>query len=75
MIGLYALTSDITSAALLYDAGTEVDQYAGAGKDQPVRQDAANTGDAENSNVIAEINVVNHVPSLENMVRITISSN
>jgi hypothetical protein len=46
-----AISADITSQMILWDAGTEVDQEAGIGSDQGPRQKGPNTGKAENSMV------------------------
>jgi hypothetical protein len=46
-----AISGDISSQMILWDAGTEVDQEAGIGSDQGPRQKAPNTGKAENGMV------------------------
>jgi len=46
-----ALTGDITSKFLLWDAGTEVDEEPGVGANQGPRQKAPNTGVTENGKV------------------------
>ncbi len=69
-----ALSGDITSMIKLYDAGTESDEYAGAGNNQPPRQSAANTGQEENGTIATEMGTDN-VPSISDMVKVTISSN
>ena len=43
-----AISGDITSQMILWNAGTEVDQEAGIGPDQGPRQKGPNTGKAEN---------------------------
>ena len=43
-----AISGDITSEIILWNAGTEVDQEAGIGPDQGPRQKGPNTGKAEN---------------------------
>jgi hypothetical protein len=43
-----AISGDITSQIVLWDAGTEIDQEPGIGSDQGPRQKAPNTGVAEN---------------------------
>ncbi len=43
-----AISGDITSQMILWDAGTEVNQEPGIGPDQGPRQKAPNTGEAEN---------------------------
>jgi hypothetical protein len=46
-----AVSGDITSHIILWDAGTEVNQEPGIGSDQGPRQKAPNTGEAENAAV------------------------
>ena len=46
-----AISGDITSQIILWDAGTEVDQEAGIGSEQGPRQKGPNTGKAENGMV------------------------
>jgi hypothetical protein len=70
-----AISGDITNLVRLYDAGTEVDEYAGAGNNQPARQTAANTGATENSNTIEEAMPSLNVPSMSNMIKVTITTN
>jgi hypothetical protein len=43
-----AISGDITSQIILWDAGTEVNQEPGIGPDQGPRQKAANSGETEN---------------------------
>jgi hypothetical protein len=43
-----AISGDISSQMMLWDAGTEVDQEAGIGSNQGPRQKGPNTGKAEN---------------------------
>ena len=43
-----AISGDITSQIIVWDAGTEVDQEAGNGADQGPRQKGPNTDKAEN---------------------------
>jgi len=69
------LSGDITAMVNLYDAGTEVDQYAGAGSNQPLRQSGPNTGEDENSTVEIESEAGAHVPSVSGLVKVTISAN
>lgn len=46
-----AISGDITSEFMLYDAGTEVNEEPGVGSNQAPRQSAPNTGPAENGKV------------------------
>ncbi len=70
-----ALSGDITDMIELYDAGTEVDEYAGAGNNQPVRQTGANTGGSENGNVMEETSPSQNMPIVSDMIKVTITSN
>ncbi len=45
------ISGDISNHILLWDAGTEVDEEAGQGMHQPLRQMSANSGDDENAAV------------------------
>jgi len=69
------LAGDITDMIKLFDAGTEVDEYAGAGNYQPVRQSGANTGMDENGNAMSEVYLNANVPSIDNMIKVTITAN
>tara|TARA_R110000744_G_scaffold130281_2_gene237932 strand:- start:302 stop:1375 length:1074 start_codon:yes stop_codon:yes gene_type:complete len=68
-------TGDITNRLELFDAGTEVDEYAGAGNNQPPRQNGADTGAEENATVGVEETAGAHVPLIADMVRVTITAN
>jgi hypothetical protein len=46
-----AISGDMTSQIMMWDAGTEVDQEPGIGSDQGPRQKPPNTGKAENGDV------------------------
>ncbi|MFN0107498.1 MAG: spondin domain-containing protein [Blastocatellia bacterium] len=46
-----AISGDITSEFMLYDAGTEVNEEPGVGSNQAPRQSTPNTGTAENGKV------------------------
>ncbi|MCB0761741.1 MAG: spondin domain-containing protein [Flavobacteriales bacterium] len=69
-----ALSGDITDLVKLYDAGTEVDEFAGAGMNQPLFQSGANTGTAESGTTQEEDNAGSHVPAVENIVKVTITA-
>jgi len=43
---------DVTDRVFLWDAGTEVDEEPGTGPNQAPRQSGANTGDAENGDLV-----------------------
>lgn len=69
------ITGDVTAAMAIYDAGTEVDEYPGAGPNQAPRQAGPNTGMDENGMVALETNLPANVPALEDIIRITITVN
>ena len=69
------VSDDITGMIRLYDSGTEDDEYAGAGNNQPVRQTGPNTGIDENGVVEEETNPGNHLPAIGEMIKISISNN
>ncbi|MCZ4695937.1 hypothetical protein DWB61_14230 [Ancylomarina euxinus] len=69
-----AKTGDITSMLMIWDAGTEENEYPGAGNNQAPRQIAANTGTSESKTVrLVDNEFV--LPSVEQLVRVTISFN
>ena len=66
-----ARTGDITSMVMLWDAGTEVNEYPGAGNNQPARG-GPDTGDDENGAVrVVDDNF--SYPAVSQMVRISLS--
>lgn len=69
------VSGDITNLIGLFDAGTETDEYAGAGKNQPVRQGEPNTGTDENGVVEVETNPGSQVPNVSDMIKVTINQN
>lgn len=69
-----AISGDITNRVNLYESGTELDEYPGAGGNQAPRQSGPNTG-VEESGVVSSIATpILNVPSVANMVKITISN-
>lgn len=69
------VSGDITNLIGLFDAGTETDEYAGAGRNQPVRQGEPNTGADENGEVEVETNPGSQVPNVSDMIKVTINPN
>lgn len=68
-----AISGDITGNVYLFDSGTEEDEYAGAGKNQPLRQAGPNTGIDEGGIISKEANPTNNIPTLAEMVKVTIT--
>ncbi len=52
-----------------------IENVSGAGNNQPSRQNAANTGVDENGTVAVEESANAHVPSIAEMIRVTITTN
>lgn len=68
-VGGTALTGDITSNIMLYDAGTEVNEEPGVGLHQPAR---LNGGEDENGNVMIVSDGFTY-PTVSSVVKITIT--
>lgn len=69
------VTGDMTASVMLYDAGTEVNEFPGAGLNQAIRQSGADTGTDENGQVtnITGINDGFTYPAVADIVRVTIT--
>lgn len=65
-------TGDITGMVLLWDAGTEVNEFPGIGPNQAPRQPGANTGDPENGTV-RPVNDGYHYPETNQIIRVTLT--
>ena len=65
-----AISGDITSSIQLWDAGTEVNEYPGAGNNQPARG-GSDSGTDENG-VVQVVNDDFTYPAVNNSIRITI---
>ncbi len=70
-----AVSGDITAELAIYDSGTEVDEYPGAGPNQAPRQSGPDTGIEENGMVMLEGMIPDNVPAISDMIRVTISVN
>jgi len=66
------LSGDITGSLKLWDAGTEMNEYPGAGNNQAPRQAAPNTGNSE-SNDVMEVNDGFTYPPIDQMIKVTIT--
>ncbi|MFH1277071.1 MAG: spondin domain-containing protein [Candidatus Eisenbacteria bacterium] len=69
-----ARTGDVTASVDLWDAGTEMNQYPGAGPDQAPRQSAANTGAADSNGTVRRVADGYEYPADNEVIRITISA-
>ncbi|MEO7315929.1 MAG: spondin domain-containing protein [Ginsengibacter sp.] len=68
------ISGDITSSLSLWDAGTEVNEVPGYGSNQVIRQSAPNTGVTEH-NPVGKVNDSFTYPSVQSIIKVTISSN
>jgi hypothetical protein len=66
-------SGDVTAEILFWDAGTEVNQEPGLGADQAPRQAGPNTGEVENGTVRLLNDGDFPLPTLDSVVRITIT--
>lgn len=69
------VSGDITAQLAIYDSGTEVDEYPGAGPNQAPRQAGPDTGLDENGMVMLEGMIPDNVPQVSEMLRVTITVN
>jgi hypothetical protein len=71
------IDGDVTDALTLWDAGTEANQEPGAGADQAPRQDAPDTGPAEDAAIrsIDEVADGYDYPPATDVIRVTVSPN
>ncbi len=67
-----AVIGDVTSSIQLWDAGTEVNEYPGAGNNQPARG-GANSGADENGKV-RPVNDSFTYPSVNSAIKVTIQA-
>jgi hypothetical protein len=65
------VTGDVTGMFLLWDAGTEVNEFPGVGPNQAPRQPSPNTGPAENGTV-RQVNDGFTYPPVDRMIRVTL---
>ena len=65
------INANITRILTLWDAGTEVNEYPGAGNNQAPRQTGPNTGMDESGDV-HEVNDDYNYPALDQMIKVTI---
>ncbi len=70
-----AISGDMTSEVMLWDAGTEENQWPGAGTDQPLRQSGPNVGDADSDDTVRLINDGYLYPAVSAAVTLTITIN
>ena len=67
-----ALSGDITSQVVLWDAGTEINEQPGVGSNQAPRQTGPNTGPTENG-VVRPVNDGFDYPAIGEVLEVTLS--
>ncbi len=67
---------DVTEYVYLYDAGTEADEYAGAGLSQVIRQGGADTGDDDPNTNVRFINPedIPNIPANAQVIKVSIEA-
>ncbi len=68
-----AVTGDVTAQLMLWDAGTEANQWPGAGPDQAPRQSDANTGADDADDAVRTVADGYIYPAVADVVQLTIS--
>ena len=68
-----AVTGDVTAQLRLWDAGTEQNQWPGAGPDQAPRQSAADTGADDSDPAVRPVSDGFEYPAVSDVVRVTIT--
>lgn len=68
------ISGDVTGEILLYDVGTEIDEFPGAGLNQVIRQANGNAGAADaDTNVRRVTSPPSNVPAASNVIRVTVT--
>ena len=71
------VNGDVTNSVLLYDVGSEVDQFPGAGLDQAIRQSGPDTGASDDNNMLRRLNFDNtdpfEIPPTNQVVKVTVT--
>jgi hypothetical protein len=62
------ISGDVTDYVLLYDVGTEVDQFPGAGLDQVIQQSAPDTGADDDDNRVGRLTADGQTPAADGFV-------
>ena len=70
------ISGDVTQYVYLYDAGTEADEYAGAGLSQVIRQGDSDAGDDDPDNRVRLINPedFSNIPANAQVIKVSIAS-
>ena len=69
------VTGDVTSSVMLFDVGTEEDEYPGAGPTQVIRQGGSDIGPADDDNMVRTVTSSGIIPATSQQIKVTISVN
>ena len=67
-----ATSGDVSAQAMLWDAGTEANQWPGLGSSQPLRQGGANSGAADGNNIVRLVNDGFSYPAVNDVIRVSL---
>jgi hypothetical protein len=68
-----AVTGDVSAALMLWDAGSEANQWPGAGPDQAPRQAGADTGAADPDDEVRVVSDPYSYPAIGDLLRVSIA--
>ncbi len=69
-----AISGDVSANIFLYDAGTEADEYPGAGLFQVIRQSSGDSGPGDPNTAVRLIEPNGNIPATSGVIRVTIST-
>ena len=72
-MGGMPISGDVSNQVMLWDAGTEANQWPGAGPEQAPRQSAANTGAADPNATVRPVNDGFGYPAVGSMIRVMVT--
>jgi hypothetical protein len=67
-----AASGDVSAQVMLWDAGTEANQWPGVGSNQPLRQSAANTGAADANGNVRAVSDGYSYPAVSDVIRVSL---
>ena len=67
-----AVSGDVSAQMMLWDAGTEANQWPGLGSSQPLRQGGANSGAADGNNTVRLVGDGFSYPAVSDVIRVSL---
>lgn len=68
------VSGDLTEMIYLYDAGTEINEYPGAGMFQVIRQSGADAGEPDSNTKVRLIDPSGNIPATVNVIKVTLAA-